>query len=407
LNRATATTPKKRSGWAFPWRGLLVLAVLIGLVRVIFCAVLRVQTGSMEPTLHGDPARGDELLVFTPYYKAWSPERFDLAMFDRPSNEDTQELAAEKLNVKRVVGLPGESIRIDDGDLYVTSAGGTIEKRIAKAYSDFRPMLIRRFFERFGAEFETHFTYDPEEVRPEAGGLMMIGGGNKTLAAEIALAPQAVPLDDGWMEASGLDHPGELPEQDMLFDLEVTPLSPTACLNFSFNIGVNEFSFDIVPRSPGHDVSATRMSDGPIEPFREQVRDISSGSKHRLEFFFIDGQIGVAIDGRKALCETLGPTGGSIGAGRGLSHPRFSVWASDARVTKFEIWRDVHYTDPPGAKYAGRSSSYAIPDDSIFVLGDNSRDSIDSRFYGAVPLKSLKGLPFFIVGPKSRMGFVH
>jgi len=407
LNRVQASTPKRRSGWAFPWRGLLVLAVLIGLVRVIFCAVLRVQSGSMEPTLHGDPAHGDELLVFTPYYKVWSPERFDLAMFDRPSNEDTQDLAAEKMNVKRVVGLPGESIRIDDGDLYVTSAGGTVEKRIAKSYDDFRPMLIRRFFERFGAVFESHFTYDPEEVRPEAGGITMIGGENKTLGAEIALSPQAVALDDGWMDASGLDHPGELPEQDMLFDLEVTVQKPTACMNFSFNIGVSEFSFDIVPRAPGHDVSATRMSDGPIEPFREQVREISAGSKHRLEFFFIDGQVGVAVDGRKALCEALSPVGGSMGAGRGLSHPRFSVWASDARLTKFEVWRDVHYTEPSGAKYAGRSSSYAIPDDSIFVLGDNSRDSIDSRFYGAVPLKSLQGFPFFIVGPKARMGFVH
>jgi hypothetical protein len=99
--------------------------------------------------------------------------------------------------------------------------------------------------------------------------------------------------------------------------------------------------------------------------------------------------------------------GGSVGAGRGLSHPRFSVWASDARLTKFEVWRDIHYTEASGAKYAGRSSSYAIPDDSIFVLGDNSRDSIDSRFYGAVPLKSLQGFPFFIVGPKARMGLVH
>jgi signal peptidase I len=48
-----------------------------------------------------------------------------------------------------------------------------------------------------------------------------------------------------------------------------------------------------------------------------------------------------------------------------------------------------------------------VPQGSIFVLGDNSRDSIDSRFYGAVPESSLRGLPIFIVGPKPRMGLVH
>ena len=407
MNRVTATTTRRRTGFAFPWRGLLVLAVLIGLVRVFFCAVLRVQTGSMEPTLHGDPVRGDEILVFTPYYKVWSPERFDLAMFERPSNDDTQNLAAEKLNVKRIVGLPGESIRIDDGGLYVTQAGGSVEKRIAKTYSEFRPLLIRRFFERFGAEFESHFIYDPQEVRPEHDGVTLIGGENKPLGAEIELAPQAVPLDDGWMDASGVDHPGENPEQDMLFDLEVNVKSPNACMNFSFSIGGNDFSIDIVPRGPGHDITALRLTDTNPTEFREQVRAISPDSKHRLEFFFIDGQIGVAVDGRKALCEAVAPSGGSVGSGRGMSHPKFSVWASEARVTKFEAWRDIHYTEPSGTTYGGHASSFQVPSDSVYVLGDNSRDSIDSRFYGAVPLKSLQGLPIFVVGPRPRMGFIH
>jgi signal peptidase I len=408
LNRVTAATSKKRSGWAFPWRGLLLLAVVLGLVRVFLCAVLRVQTGSMEPTLHGDPVHGDELLVFTPWFKAWAPERYDLVMFERPNNEDTKDLAAEKLNVKRVVALPGEAIRIDDGDLYVTSAGGTVERRVAKTYSEFRPMLIRRFFERFGADFENHFTYDPQEVRPEHDGVTLIGGENKTLGAEIELAPQAVALDDGWMDASGVDHPGELPEQDMLFDLEVTLKAPAACMNFSFNVGANEFSIDIVPRGAGHDITATRTSDTNPTEYKAQVRAITTGSKHHLEFFHIDGQIGVAVDGRKEMCEAMQPAGGSVGPGRGMSRPKFSVWGSEARVTRFEVWRDIHYTsDASGAAYAGRSTSYAVPQDSIFVLGDNSRDSIDSRFYGAVPESSLRGLPIFIVGPKPRMGLVH
>src|SRR6185295_10663234 len=101
-----------------------------------------------------------------------------------------------------------------------------------------------------------------------------------------------------------------------------------------------------------------------------------------------DGQVGVAVDGRKEMCEPLPPIGNSVGPGRGVSKPTFSVWAGDARVSKFEVWRDIHYTEPADADYAGHSTSYRVPEESVFVLGDHSRESIDSRYYGAVPKKN-------------------
>lgn len=404
MERVTPTVGRRRPRWSFPWRSLLFLVALGVVVRAFFCSVLRVPTGSMEPTIHGDIVHGDEMLVFSPWFKLFDPERFDLAVFERPDDEPT-----EKTNVKRIAGLPGESVRVEDGDLFITSQGGSTEKRLQKPYEEFRPLLVRRFFERFGADFERHFGFDPATVRPEVRGVALIGGENEGRAAEISLDPRAVTLDDGWMDDAGEDHAGQEVEKDLLFDIEIALTKATTCLNLSFLIGVQTYSFDIVPYGAGHAIMFSRSDDAKQDPesYRASIKFLTTGAKHRIEFFQIDGQAGVAINGRRELCEALPSSGSSLGAGRGASNVKLAVWAGDAKVTKFEVWRDLHYTTPSGGSYAGRGNAYKIPPDGVFVLGDCSRDSIDSRFYGPVPLQNLRGLPFLVWSPGSRRRFLH
>lgn len=47
----------------------------------------------------------------------------------------------------------------------------------------------------------------------------------------------------------------------------------------------------------------------------------------------------------------------------------------------------------------GDFGPYVVPEDSVFVLGDNRSNSEDSRYFGEVPLEYIRGLAFARIWP--------
>jgi len=56
--------------------------------------------------------------------------------------------------------------------------------------------------------------------------------------------------------------------------------------------------------------------------------------------------------------------------------------------------------------YGKEKSEIVVPPDSLFVLGDNSASSQDSRYWGFVPYKYLSGKAFLIYWPLNRIRIV-
>jgi signal peptidase I len=86
---------------------LLLSVVLFFLINAV-SARIKIDGSSMEPNLH----HGEFVIVSKINYRFGAPERGDVVVFDFPRNI-TQEY------IKRVVGLPGEEVKIEDGKIFV------------------------------------------------------------------------------------------------------------------------------------------------------------------------------------------------------------------------------------------------------------------------------------------------
>ena len=90
---------------------LYILVVLLGTWLIITFVGQRtsVSGSSMEPTLHD----GDQLIMDKLTYHFSEPERFDIIVFPFRYEENTY-------YVKRIIGLPGETVQIDlQGNIYI------------------------------------------------------------------------------------------------------------------------------------------------------------------------------------------------------------------------------------------------------------------------------------------------
>lgn len=100
-------------------KALLIAFAIAAVIRYFLFTPIAVDGESMMPTLED----GDRMIVNKIGYKIGEPDRFDIVVFHAPE---------QKNYIKRVIGLPGDTLEYKDDQLYIN--GEPIEEPYLDAY---------------------------------------------------------------------------------------------------------------------------------------------------------------------------------------------------------------------------------------------------------------------------------
>jgi len=368
------THRSRRWLWALAF---LALALLV--LKSLVCGIYRVDTPSMEPTIHG----GERVLVF---YDRSPPARFDPVVVLRKGEETPV--------VKRAAGLPGERVQIVDGDLLVDGA------RLAPDAP--RPRAIPVFDERW-QDGEKSFPI-PEAARGSwrhARGewaLLARAGGQLEFYGDVK---------DSYLDADHVLVPGETPVNDLALELELCQDEPgaRARLRLSEAGDVFELLLDLAA-DRRLTASLLRLGEDPAAPpelLTTRTIERSTAGWHHLRFSNIDNALAFERDGERLLVATYAENRFARDDRLQVGHnllPRASFGGENGALLfrGLRLERDLFYT-PRGEFATQRGEDLGL--DGYFLLGDNSSFSRDGREWRETPAGEIIGRPTRIVWPLS------
>ena len=119
ISKEEKTSPLRE---ALSWVFTFAAAILVALVLKNFVIInATVPTGSMENTI----MPGDDLFGFRLAYQFSEPKRGDIIIFKYPDDE-------EEKYVKRIIGLPGETVRISNAKVYIDDSETPLQEDYLK-----------------------------------------------------------------------------------------------------------------------------------------------------------------------------------------------------------------------------------------------------------------------------------
>jgi signal peptidase I len=435
---------------------LVILSLGILLFRTFAAEAYIVPTGSMAPTLLGDheeivcpgcglrfalsvdddgenarpvcpncatvvldrtgvvACNGDRVLVQKLVYELRRPARWEVVVFHNPNDP-------EQAYVKRVVGLPGESIQIIQGDVWIN---GQIARKTLREQRAMRILVFDNNFvpqdaarsprwsvrrERAGRTLPTdwraqgtRFIHEPAPAgdrAPQRPAIDWIEYHHR----EPDRGGRSGPVSD-FLAYNGGELVGETPVNDLMLEATLTCGADVRDLTVRINSGTDRFFVGlpiggwgaVSVRVPGRALAPVK-----VRPDGLALLQSAASRTIHLEVSVMDRRLLAAVDG--VLVFDPIDVGGAVQSARsGESPVALGVRAGSVVVADLRLYRDVHYTNSlaniPRRPFAV-DSPYSLGPGEFFVLGDNSTVSNDSRFWTAspvVPRALLLGKPFLV-----------
>ncbi len=358
-----------------------------------------VPTASMEPCIEGDELHGDRVLVDKTFDNFGTIRRFDTIVFWHEE--------AKQIVVKRVAGLPGEYLEISDGDLYAGKEE-TSMRRIVKSLTAHRDMLASYWSSASGHNGFASERWKLDSVQPAKGAFgaaLLLDGDQRTKEQFLPKKRSSRHWRRGpgrpfQMQLQGIVTSGYLDAFDKLHERSYPALDFGVAMHFVLTKGAT-LCIEIEKYGQRFTLqlgeAAARLLDrGTDVPLQgKTLPTLTAGKKHELIFMWLDGGLCLALDGEDRFRQEI-PLRGE--RHRRANSVRIGVSSGKLTLERLDLVHDIHYLEHGHASFR----PFWVPKGQYFLLGDNSKDSRDSRYFGPVPERDLRGRPLMIAAPLPR-----
>ena len=399
---------KKKSDRPQPWLGnieaIAISIVTIVLFKYFVLEAYRIPTGSMQPTLFGNEETGifDRVIVDKFSYHFRDPERFEIVVFKYP-------LESNKNFIKRIVGMPGEQMRLAGGDVFVKPKNAT-DWQVLRRPRPIQDAQLRRLttggdWLKLGdarAGWRVESGSDGDDIEALGSGRVAFPRANSTLQIGGSSAGAPGSIRDGYLDGypEGMKSKisvrgkgsGVNDVSDVRVAAEIEATAGTEWVRLRIHEAARTFSFAL-PGPAAPDGAGARIEVSGLEPaYADTLTEATAEPALRLA---ADDAVRIEVQNLNDLLELRidGDLVASLEVPPAPTQPRayvdIAVEARDGARTRIDdvrIWRDIYYVD-----LNQKTTAWAIPDDSYVMLGDNSQDSSDGRDWTAARFQVVQG----------------
>ena len=341
------------------------------------------------PHAFGPAKNGDRVFVLKCIYQFFEPKRWDVVVFKYPTNPHDN-------FIKRLIALPGETVQLIDGDVYID---GKIQRKPVNVQKelwmpifvqDFQPLdACDNFDEPVRQGQDKHNTIWKHPFENENGSAW-------------DLQPTWYSLDDASKKRHTLDFQTDNPD-DFRASYAYNDTSTYAGKPMCSDLMITFYAKN---QSPGGYIGAslekhgvlysahvkfagsllfTKTVDGVTTELRRPMLtgSFEPGVFKKFEFSNVDQQL-ILRWGEKRFSYDLSKDTSFVTQEAGSEKtPRVQIFASGiTELSHIELYRDIFYLGKEeNTPRANVDHPFTLEDDQFFVCGDNCNNSLDARVW--------------------------
>lgn len=373
-----------------------------------------------NPNTSVPKSNGDRILVFKCLYQFVEPKRWDVIVFKNPTEPGIN-------YIKRLIGKPGETVEIIDGDIYIDDV---LQRKPAKVQDEMWMCVYNNNYQpvrKNENRFNGHIWHQP--FTNNTGSQWKYNPAEPTKFTLAGLPEKTNILfydttkGNDFKAVYGYGDPRYYDNIPYCSDLMMKYYAKFDAAQSSVGIGLSKYEtlYKAYVDSAGlMIIEKVNAAGATTELAKAEVSLPAEGKSFFVKFANVDHQLVFEVENEKLVYD-MGTNKDDAGQRLTETEPKALIFGTGSlTLDSVALYRDINYLsirpdNQQPVDRAGEGNPFTLGEDEFFAMGDNSPDSADSRLWsseglgnngknyrmGVVPRDYLVGKAFFVYWPSS------